>query len=259
MIRRLPLAALAAVSIAGLAAAPAFAERTASAIGVAKVKGKTVQVEVFVEVPRGQSAREATDRALAEQGAKRKPPGGTPPGHGGGGGGGGTGGPGFTGLRWTTFPVVQSYNPAGQRVAAQSALQATQSKWSSVQGSAFRMSFGGTTPRCPSLVQECPGAQVLDGRNDVGWQPLSRTTLGVTWSTASPQEADMALNTQITWNLGCANVGGSFDAQTVLLHENGHVAGLDHATSTASIMYPSYTTARCSLSSLDTAALASLY
>jgi hypothetical protein len=45
----------------------------------------------------------------------------------------------------------------------------------------------------------------------------------------------------------------------VLLHENGHVAGLDHATSTSSIMYPSYQGVRCSLGALDRAAIRTLY
>jgi hypothetical protein len=37
----------------------------ASATGVANVQGKNLLVEVVVEVPRGQSARQATDAALA--------------------------------------------------------------------------------------------------------------------------------------------------------------------------------------------------
>ena len=85
-------------------------------------------VEVFVEVPRGQSARQATDAALAEQGAQPQPPPAAA----------GPGGPGLTGLVWDVLPVVQSYNPAGEPVVAQSLLQATQATWSSVPGSRFR-------------------------------------------------------------------------------------------------------------------------
>jgi hypothetical protein len=168
-------------------------------------------------------------------------------------------GPGFTGLVWDVLPVVQSYNPARQPLAGQSALRATQAAWSSVPGSAFRLSFGGTTTRCPSLVQECPGAQVLDTRNDVGWQRLPRGTLGVTWSALSVDEADMALSARVGWSAGCVPLGGRFDVQTVLLHENGHVAGLDHAASASSIMYPSYQGVRCSLDALDRAAIRTLY
>ena len=226
------------------------AQRTASATGVAKVQGKSVLVEVFVEVPPGQTARQATNAALAEQGAQPEPP---PT-------GGVADGPGFTGLVWDVLPLVQSYNPAGEPLAAGSLLQATQATWSAVPGSAFEMAFGGITSRCPSIVQECSGPQVLDGFNDVGWARLSGGTLGVTWSTTGAvDEADMALSNRVAWSAGCASAAGVFDAQSVLLHENGHVAGLDHAASTASVMYPFYQGPRCSLDALDEQAIRTLY
>jgi hypothetical protein len=69
----------------------------------------------------------------------------------------------------------------------------------------------------------------------------------------------MALSTRVPWHTGCTDVANSFDTQTVLLHENGHVAGLDHAASASSIMYPSYQGVRCSLDALDRAAIRTLY
>src|SRR5215218_7111499 len=60
----------------------------------------------------------------------------------------------------------------------------------------YDIGYGGGTTRCPSLVQECPGAQFNDPYNDVGWLALGGTTLGVTWYTTSDPEADMALNTR---------------------------------------------------------------
>jgi hypothetical protein len=250
MIRRSLALTLAAFFFAALPAAATAAPRTASATGIAKVRGTDVLVEVFVAVPQGQSARQAADAALAEQGARPGPPPGA----------GGSGGPGFTGLVWDVLPVVQNYNPAGEQVVAQSSLAATQATWSSVPGSDFAMTFGGATSRCPSIVRECPGPQVLDGLNDVGWARLSRNILGVTWSTTGgTDEADMALSTQVPWSTGCTDVAGSFDVQTVLLHENGHVAGLDHASSTESVMFPSYQAARCSLGALDQQAIRALY
>ena len=244
--RSLPFV-LAALILAALPAVAAAAQRTASATGVTEVRGKNVLVEVYVQVERGETAREATGEALAEQGARRVA---APP----------SGGPGVTGLVWDVLPVVQSYNPAAEAVGAQSILQATQATWSAVPGSAFAMGFGGTTSRCPSIVDECPGAQTFDGFNDVGWAPLSDGTLGVTWSTTGgADEADMALSTSVPWNTGCATVAGSFDLQSVLLHENGHVAGLDHASSTASVMYPYYQAAHCSLDALDEQAIQALY
>jgi hypothetical protein len=247
MMRRSAALVLAALTLAALPAAASAEQRTASAIGVTEVRGKNVLVEVYVHVQRGETAREATAQALVEQDARRVAP--PPP-----------GGPGFTGLFWDVLPVVQGYNPAGEAASAQSILEATQATWSSVPGSAFAMGFGGTTSRCPSIVDECPGPQAFDGLNDVGWTPLSEGTLGVTWSTTGgADEADMALSTSVPWHTGCATVAGSFDLQSVLLHENGHVAGLDHASSAASVMYPYYQGASCSLDPLDEQPLQALY
>jgi hypothetical protein len=72
-------------------------------------------------------------------------------------------------------------------------------------------------------------------------------------------EADMALNTRAPWNTGCTNVAGSFDAQAVLLHENGRVAGLGHASSTSLVMFPSYQGGRCSLGAVDQQTIRTLY
>jgi hypothetical protein len=248
ILRRLLTLTLAVLFVAALPAVAAASQRTTSATGVANVRGASVYVEVFVQVPQGQSARRAAKAALADQGARPvQPP-------------GGSGGPGFTGLVWDVLPVEQSYNPAGDPVGADSALEATQAAWSSAPGSGFEIISGEQTSRCPSIVQECPGPQVLDGFNDVGWARLPRNTLGVTWSTiGGVDEADMALTTRVAWNTGCTNVAGAFDVQTVLLHENGHVAGLDHAASTASVMFPSYQGARCSLGALDRQAIRTLY
>jgi hypothetical protein len=247
MISRSLALTLAALLFAALPTAASAEQRTASAAGVANVQGADVYVEVFVQVPEGQSARQAAEAALADQGVVAQPP---PT----------AGGPGFTGLVWDRLPVRQNYNPLGEPVPAESHLGATQATWSSVLGSDFAFRYGGRTFRCPSIVRECPGPQVLDGRNDVGWLPLPSNTLGVTWSTIGGwDEADMALSTQVPWSTACTNMTGSFDVQTVLLHENGHVAGLGHASSPSSVMYPSYLGARCSLGALDEQAISALY
>ena len=246
-----------AVALIGMlaAAVPATAadresrSRVVAVEGVAKGNADR-RVEVLVVVPTGASARGAGDRALAAQGAARAKPKPPPP---------QSNGYSFTGLRWSV-PVVQQYNPAGQRVSdAHAALMNTYGTWSGVSGSTYRISSGGTTSRCPSLVRECPGAQRLDGANDVGWAPLSNGTLGVTWSTSTGPEADMAINTRYVWNTGCVNRTGSVDLQTVYLHENGHVAGLGHSSDIAAVMYPSYQAAHCSLAQDDINGIATLY
>ena len=247
--------AVAALSVLAAATPATAADREArtrivAVEGVAKDNAQR-RVEILVAVPPGASARAARERALAGQGAapataKPQPP--------------QSSGYSFTGLVWDRFPVVQSYNGVGERVTgARTALTNTYGDWSSVSGSAYRISSGGTTTRCPSLVRECPGAQRNDARNDVGWARLSNGTLGVTWSTSNVDEADMAINTRYTWNTGCANRAGSVDLETVYLHENGHVAGLGHSTDVNAVMYPSYQTARCTLAQDDKNGIAARY
>jgi hypothetical protein len=240
-----------AVALIGLlaTAAPAVAkDRVIAVDGVSKSNADR-RVSILVHVPDGANADAAAERALAGQGATKAPP--EQPQE---------NGFSFTGLKWDTLPVVQNYNPAGSpQPNAKSALDATYGPWSSVSGSDYRMRSGGLTPRCPSLVRECKGAQRNDGFNDVGWAALQNGTLGVTWSTSGRDEADMAINTRYRWSTGCTAVSGSFDLQSVYLHENGHVAGLDHSTDTNAVMYPSYQTARCSLAADDRAGIAALY
>jgi Matrixin len=246
-------------ALALLLAVPASAQaagRVASATGVKQVNGKTLFVDVVVAVPAGQSDQQATDSALAQQGARRaKPP------WAGGGSGSGRERYFYTGLEWSPPSVTQNYNSAGQPFNAKSALINTHSDWSNISESNYDITYGSDTTRCPSLVSECPAAQANDGRNDVGWLALSgSSTLGVTWFTTSSSEADMALNTRFTWKNTCSSSGGSgIDVETVFLHENGHVAGLDHARTTDSVMYPSYQSPRCMLFDYDSRSIANLY
>jgi hypothetical protein len=249
MLRR-GCAAVGAVALAGLlaAAAPAAAaDRVIAVDGVSK-HAADVRVEILVEVPAGDSARKAADRALEAQGAKRPPE--EPQ----------SAAFTFNGLYWDSLRTVQNYNPSGQPTTrAQTALMNTYSDWNGVSGSSWRISSGGTTNRCPSLVRECPGQQRYDGRNDVGWAGLSGNTLGVTWYGTSIDEADMVINNRYAWSTTCAQVAGAYDLETVFLHENGHVAGLGHSSDRNAVMYPSYQTARCTLGTDDRNGIASRY
>lgn len=253
------LLSLTALSLFALIPATAQAAgRVASATGVAHVKGQAVYVDVLVAVPPGWTDRQATDRALAEQGARR---GEKPPWAGGPGGGGGGGDQFFyTGLEWSPPSVTQHYNSAGEPLSAKTALTNTHADWDNVANSDFDFSIGSDTTRCPSLVQQCKGPQVTDDNNDVGWLSIGGSTLGVTWFTISDPEADMALNTRFAWKNTCSSSGGSaIDVESVLLHENGHVLGLDHTNRTDSVMYASYQAPRCTLFPYDEASVANLY
>jgi hypothetical protein len=240
-----------AVALVGLlaTAGPAVAkDRVIAVDGVSKANADR-RVEILVHVPDGQDANAAAERALAGQNAKKAPP--EQP---------QSNSYSFTGLFWDTRSVTQNYNPAGSPpINAQGALTNTHPDWSNVSNSVFDMFFGGNTNRCPSLVRECPGAQKNDRFNDVGWAQLQNGTLGVTWSTSGIDEADMAINTRYSWTTGCNAPSGSFDLESVYLHENGHVVGLGHSTDINAVMYPSYQTSRCSLAADDQAGMAALY
>ncbi|MCH7648571.1 MAG: matrixin family metalloprotease [Thaumarchaeota archaeon] len=219
---------------------PVFAQGQDSAPGKPEViavsgivPGKDLIVHVWVVVPPGTDKHEAAAAALANQGARP-----------------------FThdefttiALKWDQFSdsntgndfVKQYYNPVDDPTGGgENALTSTHASWTNVEPSIFAFQYGGVTDRCPSLVKECRGPQTFDGFNDVAWLRLSgSTTLGVTWSGTSTDEADMALNTKFNWATDGVN-DADFDVETVYLHENGHAAGLGHSEDINAIMYPYY-------------------
>lgn len=242
--RRLLACAIAASAVTAAPAAAAdrqTGDRVVSATGTKQIEGRTAYVEVLVVVPSGQSESAAKDRALKRQNAQLQ-----------------SSRYATTGLVWDNASATQRYNPAGQPVSGQSALVATQSTWNNA-GSRFRFVNGGTTSTCPSLVPGCAGGQRFDGESGVGWAPLEDGTLGVTVYDPSIDEADMGINTRYPWNLGCQELSTSYDLQTVLLHENGHVVGLDHSDDTGAVMYPSYQQADCTLGQDDVNGIRSIY
>ncbi|MDO8614887.1 MAG: matrixin family metalloprotease [Dehalococcoidia bacterium] len=233
--------------------------KVASALGVARVGGEDVLVEVFVAVAPGASARDVAEHALDEQGARPLEQGDLE-----------SAAYTTTGLVWDQFSdavagndfVVQNYNPSKDPTggAALAALQNTHATWTNVPSSSFTFSYGGTTSRCPSLVRECPGPQFYDGRNDVGWLRISGCcTLGVTWYSTTRDEADKALNTSFKWSTSLPTPSGRFDVETVFLHENGHVAGLGHSADPSAVMYASYNGVKRTLGADDVAGISALY
>ena len=233
--------------------------KAVSALGVARVGGEKVFVEVLVAVTPGADAGSVSAAALREQGARPLTPGDLQ-----------SAAYTTSGLAWDQFRdgvagndfVVQNYNSKGDPTggAALTALRNTHSTWTNVPSSSFAFSYGGTTSRCPSLVRECPGPQSYDGKNDVGWLRISGCcTLGVTWFSTSRDEADMALNTSFKWSTSLPAPNGRIDVETVYLHENGHVAGLGHSSDPTAVMYASYSGVKRDLRADDIAGISALY
>ncbi|HCL25881.1 MAG TPA: proprotein convertase P [Dehalococcoidia bacterium] len=245
------LAVTAALLLAAIAASPVGAGRS-EVIGVtAIVPGKDLVVHILALVPPGSSRSEVTNRVLAEQGARAI----TKAEYS------------LTGLVWDQFGdgnpgndfVTQYYNGADDPTSgnALAELLASQNTWNAVASSNFHLSDGGPTDPCPSLVKECKGRQYYDGNNDVSWIKIrDANTLGVTWygNSSSGAEADMALNTNFTWN-----IGSDYDIQTVSLHENGHVAGLGHTDVGGAIMEAVYAGVTQDLHADDILGISELY
>jgi len=263
--KRLSLAFVLFFAVA-VGAALLFAPRHASAgpgdggptvvgvFGAAEVNGQQVGVHILAVVPPGRSEASVKAEVLRENNAR------------------GIGSANFTttGLVWdaTKTPggnhyLVQRYNgtkdPTGG--SGLNDLKATESTWSGAGGAKFQIDFDATTGRaCPSLVRGCSGRQYFDGKNDVAWTKLSGCcTLAVTWFGTTIDEADMALNTNFSWAGGCSDVTGKYSAQTVILHENGHVSGLGHSADTSAVMYAYYHGALCTLTTDDSNGLKSIY
>lgn len=233
--------------------------RVISVLGVALVRGEEAFVHITLVVPPGQDEGAVADAALSAQGARPADPRDLQSAR-------------FetTGLVWDQFSdadlsndfVTQHYNPADDPTEGngETALTNTHATWTNVATSSFAFAYGGQTDRCPSLVRECRGPQSFDGNNDVAWLGLSGCcTLGVTWYSTSRDEADMAMNADFDWSTSCTDEPDTFDAETVFLHENGHVAGLGHSAVQEAIMYAYYGGARCALHSDDEQGMASLY
>jgi len=226
-----------------LLSVPAFAQPFAvSALGKKVVNGEELFVDVLVVVEPGKNGRDVARAALARQGASLVSEDFT-----------------FTGLVWDSFPVVQNYNDSGEPGSlggvGDTIVLSSQATWTDVSSSFGELISGGSTTRCPSLIPECPGDQVFDGFNDFAWLPLGPGMLGVTWFSTSIDEADVALSTNFPW----FDDGGDFDAETVAVHENGHVLGVGHSPVFGAVMEPVYAGVRRTLAQDDIDAITCLY
>ncbi len=252
--------ATAAATLADSSVDDGHGAKIVSRLGVTEIGGERVFVHVVVAVGSGKDAERVSRDALKDQGARPATPDDLQ-----------SAAFGVTGLIWDQFSdgvagneyVLQNYNPSRDPTggAATAALKRSEATWTDVPSAAFVLGYGGLTSRCPSLVMECSGPQVFDGNNDTGWLRLSgRGTLAVTWYSTTRDEADMAVNTAYRWYAGTgAPPNRYYDLETVLLHENGHVAGLAHSSASGAVMEPYYEGVRRALSADDIAGLSYLY
>lgn len=145
--------------------------------------------------------------------------------------------------RWSpsAMPVRVWLNPAGgpSTLPVEDLVRGAVSQWSSIEGSAFRFEYAGTTT---ADAGACNFAnRQLDGRNTITFTTgLPSTTLGVTCSvwggSGNLREFDIQLNASVNWGPSGSLGPGQFDLASTILHELGHGAGLGH---------PCENTARC--------------
>jgi hypothetical protein len=164
------------------------------------------------------------------------------------------------------LPVRVAYNPTGAPPAiGPDAVIAALDTWSSVTTSRFGYAYGGFTDRPASLRDSGP-----DGNNVIAWQSLDCSqgcVLGVT-TKETVHESDLILNSNPAANLGNGS-NGTADARTVILHETGHMAGLEHSCPAPfgvctpdevnAVMYYQYRGTMRKLTADDIAGISALY
>lgn len=175
----------------------------------------------------------------------------------------------LTGVHWPQFydhdpsndVVPQLVNPADDPTGSTATtLLAAQRTWSGVRGSRFAFADAGTTER---------GAE-FDFANTVSWLspwPYPPSFLGLTnvtfrTDTLDIVDSDFVLNPDRPWSARSdLPAPDEVDLETVLLHENGHVAGIDHSANPAAVMgaYLPNGIAKRALTEDDAAAIAALY
>jgi hypothetical protein len=164
------------------------------------------------------------------------------------------------------IPVPVAYNPTGAPAAVgPPIIVAGLQAWSSTGQSAFAFRYAGITENTASILEVGP-----DGENVVSWASLAcdqGCVLGVT-SKQDAHEVDMLLNSnpQAAEQLG---VGSAVDWRTVILHEFGHMAGLEHScpapfgpctpAEADAVMYFQYRGTLRKLAADDVAGIAALY
>jgi hypothetical protein len=156
----------------------------------------------------------------------------------------------LTGSKWPQFfdqnqtndVVWESYNPNGQNVVGDAivALQSAEQEWTNVSTTSFQLAYNG-----PSTL----GA-AYDGVNVISWPSVwnqvssafAITLTAYDINTGFILDADIVLNRNFQFFSQPGDVGPNrVDLRYVVLHENGHLAGLDHSPDPSAVMYNGFT------------------
>jgi hypothetical protein len=223
----------------GAAAQAGPAHHTVAVTGLKQVGAYGVRVDITLDIPPGADIAAVARDALARQGTQPVA----------------DSAPALQAVlpsvRWPQFdahgnqtaaPVQQFYNPAGETVpgGARQALQSGDAEWTTVPTATYAVQYAGTTTR---------GA-AFDRVNVVSWttqspggpDALAVTTTYFELATGFLLDADVQLNANVAFFANPVDLTPArYDFRYVLLHENGHVAGLGHSPDPAAVMYPFFT------------------
>ena len=152
-------------------------------------------------------------------------------------------------VKWARadVPVTMYYNPAGEPsgVDGSGALREGITSWNAVSRQYFRFVEGGLTD---ALAGDCTNDVPGDGLNTLSWGELPPRVLGRTCYVSDGHsrvdghdrifEGDIVLGKRARFSSVAVTPQDSYDLRSNILHELGHVLGLDHTDKEPAVMLP---------------------